>query len=56
MMFFPDECIRIGRENSLTHRISLLLHLGLGFALASGNKDILLVVGFNYNIYINTVH
>ena len=34
-----------------TRRISLLLHLSLGFASASGNsKDILLVVGFNYNI------
>ena len=30
----------------------MLLHLGLGSASASGNnKDILLVVGFNYNIY-----
>ena len=31
-----------------TRKISLLLHLSLGFASASGNnKDILLVVGFN---------
>ena len=64
-MLLPDECIRISRETSLTidlftrleanytqltHRISLLLHVSLGFASPScNNKDTVLVVDFNYN-------
>ena len=43
---------RIQLNPTCTYRISLLLHHYLNFALASdNNKNILLVVGFNYNIY-----
>ena len=61
MMLLPDDCIKIyssttdlfTRLEAHLLRISLLLHLGLAFALALGNdKDILLVVLFNCNLLL----